>query len=47
MALDGIVLLLAKFEFAGKALGHITEEGVEWGVVNCFQKFISLVFETT
>ena len=31
MALDGIVLLLAKVEFAGKTLGHITEEGLEWG----------------
>ena len=31
MALDGIVLLLAKVEFDGKVLGHITEEGVEWG----------------
>lgn len=31
MALDGIVLLLAEVEFDGKVLGHITEEGVEWG----------------
>ncbi len=31
MALDGIVLLLAKVEFDSKVLGHITEEGVEWG----------------
>lgn len=31
MALDGIVLMLAKFEFDGKTLGHITEEGVDWG----------------
>lgn len=31
MELDGIVLLLAKITFAGKEIGLISEEGVEWG----------------
>jgi len=29
--LDGLVLLLAKVEFAGKEIGLISEDGVEWG----------------
>ena len=29
--LDGIVLLLSKIKFAGKELGLISEDGVEWG----------------
>ena len=29
--LDGIVLLLAKIKFAGKEIGLISEDGVQWG----------------
>lgn len=29
--LDGIMLLLAKIKFAGKEIGLISEDGVEWG----------------
>jgi hypothetical protein len=29
--LDGIVLLLARISFAGKEIGLISEDGVEWG----------------
>lgn len=29
--LDGIILHLAKLTIAGKEIGHISEEGVDWG----------------